>query len=372
MFPYSLKKNIFTFIDHLLEMSEDKIMSNITDKSSRLSSDLLRALTILPLMDKYMLIVLYIGGVVGSLLNILTLIQKKFVKNPCSMYFLSASITDLLVMNGVLMMDGLRYFNPSLFVSMYLIPMWCKLNKYFVFVLPCLSSTFITLACVDRFCTSSHSQQIRQLSQLKVSRLLIPLVTIIWIVFSFHVIVLYDVMIDPSTKTNQCRSPPDLFIFILIVDGYFFSMFNGLIVPLFLSIFGFFIYRNVQLSRRRTAPTPNVNRTGVTTTRIGHLNRQNLHLITMLLVQSSLTVFLNIPYMSIYLNSFYNNIPQDQLLVLVYLIFVYIGRWFWFLNYVKTFYLNSLSSKVFRTALKDQFIHLSHQSRARVMQWTGS
>jgi hypothetical protein len=319
-------------------------------------------------MDKYMLMIIYTGGVLGSLLNIVTLLQKQFRKNPCSQYFLSASTTDFFVMNVVVMTDVLRYLNPPLFVYINLTVVWCKLQKYFIFLLSCLSSTFITLACIDRFCTSSHSQQLRKLSQLKVSRILIPSVLLIWASFSLHMIILYDVVSYTPAQPAQCQTPPHASMFVLIVDGYFFSMFNGAIVPLFLSIFGSLIYRNVRLSRKRTAPIPNTNSSGtVVTARNPNLNRQNLHLITMLLVQASLTVILNIPYMTVYLQGLYNSIPTNQLQFLVYAIFVYIARWFWFLNYAKTFYLNSLSSQVFRDALKRQSINLSHQLRVTLL-----
>jgi hypothetical protein len=97
------------------------------------------------------------------------------------------------------------------------------------------------------------------------------------------------------------------------------------------------------------------------------LNRYNLHLITILLVQSSLTIFLNIPYMIIYLNDAYNNVPTNQLLLLFYTIFTYMARWFWFTNYAKTFYVNTLSSLVYRKVLKQQLINLIHRPGIRIM-----
>jgi hypothetical protein len=97
------------------------------------------------------------------------------------------------------------------------------------------------------------------------------------------------------------------------------------------------------------------------------LNRYNLHLITILLVQSSLTIFLNIPYMIIYLNGIYNNVPTNQLLFLFYAIFTYMVRWFWFTNYAKTFYVNTLSSLVYRKVLKQQLINLIHRPGIRIM-----
>lgn len=341
--------------------------------STNILPALQRALVILPVVDRNMLIVLYVAGTLGSFLNLFTLLQKKFRKNPCSLYFLSASITDLLVMNGVLMVDALRYLNPLLFYNLYSTTAWCKLGKYFVYVLPCLSSTFITLACVDRFCTSSHLSLLRKLSQVKVSHALIPTIVLIWVLFSSHILILYDSIPYGRSKADDCRFPLELRTFILIVDGYVFCIYNGIVVPVFLCMFGLLIYVNVKRSRRRLIPAPHTDssRTGAVGSN-PKLNRQNVHLIVMVLVQSSLTVILNVPYMIIYLNSLYQNPPSSQLLLLVYYVFVYIARWFWFLNYVKTFYLNNLSSQMFRTALKEQLVHIGQQSMAKLRQWSDS
>ncbi len=128
-------------------------MANNTDITTILLPDLVRALVILQMMGECVLILVYICGIIASLFNVFTLLQKQFPRNPCSLYFLSASTTDFSIMNLVLLMDRMRYFNPKLF---------------------CLSSTYISLSCIDCFCTSSHREKLRWLS-----RILIPLVLII-------------------------------------------------------------------------------------------------------------------------------------------------------------------------------------------------
>jgi len=333
-------------------------MATNTSINTILLSDLIRTAIIVPIMDKYMLIILYIFGIIGSLLNIITLLQKQFRNNPCSLYFVSASITDFNIMNLVLFMDLLRYINTKYFVYINSFTIWCQLGKYFTFVLPCLSSTYIILASIDRFSASSHRQKFRKFSQIKVSRILIPLLFIIWILFSSHILILFYILPYTPISTYQCTYIRNLYIFYLIIDGYFFALFNGMIIPILLAIFGLLIYRNVEQSRRRTVPIRNtsINRIIISGSN-PNLNRYNLHLITMLLVQSSLTIFLNIPYMTIYLNGFYNNAPTNQFTLIFYIIFTYMARWFWFINYCKTFYLNTLSSKIFRKTLKQQLIN---------------
>ena len=297
---------------------------------------------------------------IGSILNVFTLLQKQFRRNPCSLYFLSASMTDFFIMNLVLLMDLMRYFHPKLHLYINTSTIWCQLGNYFIFFLSCLSSTYISLASIDRFCISSRHEKLRAWSRFRVSRILIPSALVLWMIFSLHLLKTFN-------NIPTCSYAPNFYIFYLLIDGYFFAMFNGLIVPIFLASFGFLIHRNVQQSRRRTAPVRNTNTTrsviGVVTSPNLALNRYNLHLITILLVQSSLTIFLNIPYMFIYLNNIYHNVPRDQHLLLLYAIFTYIARWFWFTNYAKTFYLNTLSSVVYRKALRQQLINVIHRHR---------
>jgi hypothetical protein len=346
-------------------------MANNTNITATWLPALVQASIILPIMDEYTLLIVYTCGIVGSLFNVFTLLQKQFRRNPCSLYFLSASTTDFFIMNLVLLMDLMRYFNPKLFAYISNATIWCQLGKYFTFLLPCLSSSYITLACIDRFCTSSHREKLRSLSRIKVSRILIPLVLIIWILFSLHLFIIFNDIQSTLTNSYQCTYAPHFYMFALLIDGYFFAMFNGLIVPIFLASFGLLIHRNVQQSRRRTAPMrrTNMNRTAAIVVAAPNLtlNRYNLHLITILLVQSTLTIFLNIPYMFIYLNDVYNNVPTNQLLLLLYAIFSYMARWFWYMNYAKTFYVNTLSSRIFRKILKQQLINLVHRRRIRIM-----
>ncbi|CAF4174050.1 unnamed protein product, partial [Rotaria sordida] len=156
-------------------------------------------------------------------------------------------------------MELIKYSNSQIDAYTNSLQVWCKLNNYSVFLLPCLSSTYITLASIDRFCSSSHREKLRKLSQVKVSRILIPSILLIWILFSSHVLILFDIMPITVTNPKGCGVPTNLYIFALIIDGYFFAIFNGIIVPLFLAIFGYLIYSNIQQNRRRVVPVRNAN-----------------------------------------------------------------------------------------------------------------
>lgn len=340
-----------------------------------LSVDLARASLVLTVMDKYMTCLLYLVGTIGSLLNIFTFLHKQHRINPCSTYFLSASIIEFCIVNTLVVMQVIDSFNQQLLIYIIETNVWCKMGNYLLFVLPCLASTYITLATIDRFCSSSPYQKLRKVSQLKLSRILIVLTFLVWALFSLHIPIEYKSIRRTPTSSLQCSSELNVPTFFIIVDGFFFALFNGAIIPLFISIFGFLIHHNVRMSRRRTAPQNNTSDRRIATilnTRTIALNQFNQHLIVILLVQVILTVIFNIPYIVIYLYGLYHKVPADSWSSLFYTIFTYIAQWFWYMNYCKTFYVNTLSSRLFRSILKKQLTALIHRFRLIIIPWITS
>ncbi|CAF0976946.1 unnamed protein product [Rotaria sp. Silwood1] len=331
-------------------------MSNIsTNSPNTVSLDLIRASIILPIMEKYIIIFLYIIGSIGSVLNIFMFLQKRFRCKSCSTYFISTSITDFCIINTFILMQLLSLFNPTMFIIATKTNLWCKLTNYFYFLLPCLASTYITFASIDRYCASSSNNQLQKFNQLKISRILALIILFFWLIFSLHIIISYNRIQITPTSSIRCTPQLNLAGVFIFLDGFFYSIFNGIIVPLLLIIFGLLIFRNVKFISHRTYPQQlSIN---------SFSHRSNQHLITMLLFQVSITVILNIPYIVNYLYGIYNPTPSQPLYLLIYSIFNYIGRWFWFMNYCKTFYINTLSSKTFRNILKRRFVYIVQQSK---------
>ena len=220
------------------------------------SLDLIQASIILSIMEKYIIVLLYIFGFIGSLLNIFIFLQKRLRIKSCSIYFLVASMIDFCYINSFLLMQLISLFNPKVFSSINSTNIWCKFGNYFYFLLPCLASTYLTFASVDRFCASSSYNKLHKMNQLKISYILALLVFLIWSEFSLHIPISYDLIRSPRTNSTQCSPQLNVATVFIIIDGFFFALFNGIIVPSFLIIFGLLILRNVQLIHRRTIPQP--------------------------------------------------------------------------------------------------------------------
>ena len=337
-------------------------------------SDVIIASQVLGTIDRYIEIILYILGVCGALLNIFTFLQKQLRSNPCSMYFLAASFCDFCTCNIFILIKIMSLFNQQSYLQFAHTLFWCKFGNYCIFMFPCLSSLCIALASIDRFCSSSRQAGLRKLSSVKVSRIVIPCIFLIWGLFSLHTAIAYDLRkFTPNATVLTCTPAENVYAFFVIIDGFFFALFNGAIIPFFLTVFGIFIIRHVRHTKHRTVPKPPTRPGNVpaTTSRgsVVPINRANHHLIIMLLVQVCLIVFLNLPYVIIYLNNLYHPVTVTPF----YLVAAYIATWLWYLNYCKTFYVNTLTSQLFRSILKEQILYLLRRTRTRlVVVWSTS
>lgn len=295
----------------------------------------------------------------GSCLNMITFLQKKLRINACGVYLFSSSVIDFGIMNVFLLMDIITEFNPSLSTVIHDTRTWCKFGLYLKFILPCLSSTYLTCASIDRFCISSANSTLRQWSSLKISRIITISVFVIWVLVGSHIPLLYDVIYDPMHTNYKCVVVRGSRTAILMIDGFIFSLFNGLIIPFISCIFGLLIYFNMKQSRARVSPQQNTQTTGIVTVSLRRTriipSRRSSHMLFMLLVQVLTTFFLNIPFIVIFLLKYADRGPATFYEAKIFFIFQHIGLWSYYLNYCKTFYINTLTSRLFRRTLRGQF-----------------
>ncbi|CAF3634898.1 unnamed protein product [Rotaria sp. Silwood1] len=343
-------------------------MTEITTKISM--NDIIQVSEILLQIDRYMIVILYIIGIIGSILNIITFVQKQIRNNSCSFYFLSSSIVDFFIMNIFILMEIITTFNKSLSDFIYSTRVWCKFGNYIMFLLPCLSSTYITLASVDRYCISSLNQTIRKLSNIKISRIVTCIVFLVWSLFGLHILIAYDRIRDITINTDRCTLQTSSATVFIVIDGFFFALFNGAIIPFILSIFGLLIFYNIKVSRQRVHFQSYRGNNNILNRTRAIVSRQNSHMIIMLLVQVLLTVIFNTPYIIVYLSTFYRRLSFDPLHLFLYIIFSFIARWFYYMNYCKTFYINTLTSELFRNSLRKQFIRIYPHNRLNAITRT--
>jgi hypothetical protein len=142
---------------------------------------------ILALIQQYLTIILgilLIVGVVGNILNCLVFLRKRLRHNPCSIFFVAASLANITVM--------IYYIIPTIY-SVYNSPLentnliYCKLRLYIRNALLVISRSYLTLACVACYAQTSRNARIRSLCQPKLVIRIVLIVPIIWFIIPLHI-----------------------------------------------------------------------------------------------------------------------------------------------------------------------------------------
>jgi len=114
--------------------------------------------------NRYIPIPLLFFGTIGNILNILVFTRKIFRNNICVVYFLASTIFDSFVIIFSLLPRLLNGFNsdPSQYSAVL-----CKLRFFITYFSGYTSAWFISLACIERYLSSSTSIHRRQLITMK-------------------------------------------------------------------------------------------------------------------------------------------------------------------------------------------------------------
>jgi hypothetical protein len=115
--------------------------------------------------------IIIVFGIIGNLLNIVILTRSVLLKHACSYYFLALAFTDLFVSSFILTINYLAMGYQIDLSTTSLIS--CKLIRYVSNTSALLSTNFIVLASIDRYCASSSNMNRRKFSSLKFARLVI-------------------------------------------------------------------------------------------------------------------------------------------------------------------------------------------------------
>lgn len=233
---------------------------------------------------RYVPIFLFLFGIIGNLMSILVFIQRTLRTNPCAMYFLAASLSNLTYLLTLLspMLDAWdETFNLINTVSGL-----CKFTMFIILTARTLALWFIVLAAIDRYLVSSTNNNRRQLSSLKQSYLNITIVCIIAILMWIESIYCFDANLIGTplkcyTTSQACKLYNDLTLALITIT-----------IPIILMlIFGLLTTVNIRQSNRRINPTVITVVTSNSTSR-----RTEQVLTRMLFTQVFLITILNLPH----------------------------------------------------------------------------
>ncbi|UJR13230.1 hypothetical protein I4U23_000252 [Adineta vaga] len=143
----------------------------------------------------------FLMGNFGNCLNLIIFFQRISRSNSCLLYFFSASVVNIFILNFGLTLRILRgtwSIAPALKSLLF-----CRFRTYANSTFFLIYRLSILLASVDRMCASSRNVQIRQISQPKVAY---RAIIFKWIFCLFYFI---SILLFRTIIYGQCLMPPN-------------------------------------------------------------------------------------------------------------------------------------------------------------------
>jgi hypothetical protein len=231
---------------------------------------------------RYVSIAVFIFGSIGNICNLLTFTRPRLIKNPCSIYFLCATIGNINVLGfGLIarfLSDGFGLDPASYNLG------FCRFRYFILHSSMTLASWFIILAGIDRYCISSRNVHRRQLSNLKYARYLTALTTFIFLAAYSHVFALFT--IEQLQTGPYCYAQAGAYR--VFYDFFYFATFS-FTPPIVMVIVGLGTFYSIQKIHAQVGPQ------ATNQTNTNQLRKRDRQLIKMLLVQFIFTIAFTFP-----------------------------------------------------------------------------
>lgn len=184
--------------------------------------------------------IFYIFGTIGNILLICILVQSTHRRNSCSLYLLSATIVNFILIQCILpagIYSG-RHTDPQ---NISLV--WCKIRSYLFNALLMLYRWYKMAACVDRAAMCNRRAWIRSFSTARTAYRVIAVITIVWLLIPIHLAVYFE------NFTGRCIPQPGLYAKLFSAYSIIIS---GWSPPIVMAIFGIISYRNLKQVSTKT------------------------------------------------------------------------------------------------------------------------
>ncbi|CAF1356251.1 unnamed protein product [Didymodactylos carnosus] len=307
-------------------------MSNVSLNGSTLSS----TLNFIQLqLGRYGMTFFSIFGNIGCILNICVFLQPSLRANSCSVYFIATSIGTFLVLNFGLLTQLLNYgYNIS---PVNGISLFCKLRAYLSVVFTMLDRSSLSIACVDRYASSSSNVRIRHFCHLNNAYRLLIINTLFWFIVQIHILLFLDIKDGICGIISNVYKTFNPFWNLIVV---------GLSMPLLMGIFGCMTLLNVRKMHQRIKLNTYTNSVA------NRIRSKDYQLITMLLFQVSVHILLIMPYQ---IHTLYSTLTQSMKKSSIQIIIEdftsFITTFLTNISSCLTFYIFTLTARTFRKEL---------------------
>ncbi|CAF0916363.1 unnamed protein product [Rotaria sordida] len=316
-------------------------------------------------LNYYIILFVFIFGIIGNLLNIIILSQPILRRNPCICYFLGSSTASL----GIILI-GLpsriiagKISSDPINTNSY----FCKLRIFFLYSFRTISTWLLVFATIDRWFLSSIQIHRRRLSSHKIAYYNIIIICCLSFILWIETIFCYDAYINNAPircygKSNRCR----------IFNDIVYASWIVVIPSLLMLIFGLLTIRNINQSRRISRvffnSISNISQNG-SKKRRKRIRRTEVSLTCMLLLQVVLLTFCSVPQAihQFYL-TFTIDINKSQLRIAIENFIVNFNFSLTYIGNAIPFYIYTLNG----TAFRQTFIRLIHSTIRQLKIYSSS
>jgi hypothetical protein len=286
-------------------------------------------------LTSYFSLLIIIVGMVGGFGNIIIFTSRKLRTNSCAFYLLCSTIFDLIYL---LLSSITRLINDYFFLNQSIF--FCKCRIYLVVVIPTLSTYFIMLATIDRCLSTSTSKKSRHLNKVQMAWRISILTLIFSLVSTSHILFFFQLKKKGGNNNNN-ECVPDGGIYRTFISFYFFLI-NPLVVYTIMLICTIGTLIRIRTSRYRMRYLYNQRRNR----KYRYMNR---HLITIMIFQVGLGMLFTFIRCGFLIYSFWtSNINKDYSKFNVYFLLDRLSLLIYYMNFAKSFPLNTLTSHLFR------------------------
>ncbi|CAF1494503.1 unnamed protein product [Adineta ricciae] len=192
--------------------------------------------------------IVIICGIIGNSFNIVVLTRRCLYNHACSRYFLALSINNLYFCTVTTTQQYLS--NISLVDLAQTSIHSCRFFVYGNVLCVLLLPYYTVIISIDRYCASSNKVQIRNLSNIKVSRYVITIVTSMFALYALIYPILVTLRQDDGFGCRIRYDMPYKQIF-----GLLLPITVAIVGPILMTIFGLLTIKNI--SRNRIIPVEN-------------------------------------------------------------------------------------------------------------------
>ncbi|CAF2838760.1 unnamed protein product [Rotaria sp. Silwood2] len=273
-------------------------------------------------------------GIFGNISLIFVLTRLRIFRgNPSEFYLIVESITNSLQM--ALLLTSRIAMNGFAIDLTQTILFWCKLRGSFRAYFTLKPLSIICFSAIDQYLSTSYYPFLRQKSTINLAKILITIVTIVWILHGIPFFLLSGIQI-----TYGCFIYNSSFLNYILY--FYYPILSGILPIIISTCFGVLAYRNVRRIVRRQMPI--------------RRRKFDQQLTAMILIRVIFLIITISPYVleRIYAVAFKTNhgILYDAIFTLI----DDVAYSFYHINYAGSFYLFLISSKRFRRQVKYAFI----------------